>query len=174
MLGGNAPGWLNQIIGGWQISGILGARSGLPFSLATSSWPRTFIFDGANGVPAVITGNRDVFKPSVHDGPGGTIQFFADPEAARAATEYPRHGQAGNRNALRTTPFWGLDSLVTKNFKLPWSETQRLQIRWEAYNAFNHHTYGVPVTDIGVTTFGQVTTSQSTARVMQFGIRWDF
>ena len=52
MIAGNAPGWVNTIIGGWEISGIFTARSGLPFSLATASWPRTFIFDGANGVPA--------------------------------------------------------------------------------------------------------------------------
>jgi hypothetical protein len=174
MFGGDAPGWLNQIIGGWQVSGIFGARSGLPFSIASVIWPRTYFFDGANGVPGVIDGPRELFRPSIHDVAGGQIQFFEDPDAAAAATRYPRHGEVGNRNALRSTPYWGFDSLVTKNFKLPWSETQRLQIRWEAYNAFNHHVYGVPVTTPDATNFGQVTTSQSTARVMQFGIRWDF
>jgi hypothetical protein len=174
-LGGSAPGWLNQIIGGWQVSGIFSARSGLPFSLATSSWPRSFFFDSNFGVPAVITGDASLFRPSIHNGPGGTVQFFADPDAALAGTEYPRHGQPGNRNSLRSTPFYNLDTLVTKNFRLPWSETQRLQIRWEAYNALNHHTYSIPSSiDIGSTTFGQVTGSASAARVMQFGIRWDF
>ena len=173
-LGGNAPGWLNQIIGGWTFTGIFNARSGLPFSLATVSWPRSFIFDGANGVPAVITGNASALRPSIHNAPDGTIQFFADPEAARAATSYPSHGDIGNRNFLRSTPFWTLDTALLKNFKLPWSETQRLQIRWEMYNAFNNNAFGIPDTDIGSTTFGQVTTSQSAARVMQFGIRYDF
>jgi hypothetical protein len=173
-LGANAPGWLNTIIGGWQVSGIFTARSGLPFSLATVSWPRSFIFDGANGVPAVVDGNAAALRASIHDGPGGTIQFFADPNAALAAVHYPRHGEIGNRNVLRSTPFWNLDTAVLKNFKLPWSETQRIQLRWESFNAFNHNVFGLPDTDIGSTTFGQVTTSQSTARVMQFGIRWDF
>ena len=181
---GEAPGWLDAIIGGWQVSGIFAARSGLPFSLAAVAWPRTFIFDSANGVPPVISGNADALRASIHDAPDGTIQFFADPEAARAATRYPRHGEAGNRNVLRSTPFWNLDTLVTKNFRLPWSETQRLQIRWEAYNALNHNVFSPPATsagggapnflDIGSTSFGQVTGVQSTARVMQFGIRWDF
>jgi hypothetical protein len=171
--GGDAPGWLNQIIGGWQISGIFGARSGLPFSMATAIWPRTYFFDTSNGVPGVIEGDRNLLRPSIHDTPEG-VQFFADPAAAAAATRFPRHGETGNRNALRSTPYWGLDTLVTKNFTLPWSETQRLQIRWEAYNAFNHHAYGIPDSDANSATFGQVTTSQSTARVMQFGIRWDF
>jgi len=136
--------------------------------------PRSFIFDGANGVPAVINGNGSAVHASVHNASDGSIQFFADPEAARNATSYPRHGEIGNRNSLRSTPFWNLDTALLKNFRLPWSETQRLQLRWESFNAFNHNTFGVPDTDIGSTTFGRITTVQSTARVMQFGIRWDF
>jgi len=147
----------------------------LPFSLATSSWPRTFIFDGANGVPAVVDGDVSSLQVNIHEAPGGTIQFFADPAKALAATRYPRHGEAGNRNFLRGPGFWNLDTALLKNFKLPWSETQRLQVRWEAYNALNHHSFALPsTTDIGSTSFGQITTSASTARVMQFGIRWDF
>lgn len=172
--GRNMPGWADTIIGGWELTGIVTARSGLPFSLATVSWPRSFIFDGANGVPAVLSGNASALKAKIHNAPDGSIQFFADPEAARNATSYPRHGEIGNRDALRSTPFWSMDTALIKKFKLPWSETQRLQVRWEAYNAFNHNVFGLPDTDIGSTTFGQVTTVQSTARVMQFGIRWDF
>ena len=171
----NAPGWVNAIVGGWTFSGIFTARSGLPFSLATSSWPRSFIFDGNNGVPAVTFGDPNALRPSIHDAADGTIQFFADPAAALAAVSYPTHGQPGNRNALRGPGFWNLDTALLKNFRLPWSETQRLQIRWEAYNALNHHSFGLPSSvDIGATNFGQVTGSASNARVMQFGVRWDF
>ncbi len=179
MLFGNAPGWVNTIVGGWEISGIFNARSGLPFSLATSSWPRTFIFDGANGVPAVLSGDLSVLKAAIHDTPSG-IQFFADPNAVHNPTtgegvaQYPRHGQAGNRNVLRSSPFWTVDSAVLKNFRLPW-EGQRIQLRWESYNLFNHNVFAPPTSiDIGGTTLGNITTVQSTARVMQFGLRWDF
>ena len=171
----SAPGWVDAIIGGWTFSGIFTARSGLPFGLATSAWPTTFIFDGANGHPAVTFGDPNALRPNIHDAEDGTIQFFADPQAALAAVRYPRHGEPGNRNALRGPGFWNLDTALLKNFRLPWSETQRLQIRWEAYNAFNHHSFGLPSsTDIGSSTFGQVTGSASAPRVMQFGVRWDF
>jgi hypothetical protein len=172
---GGAPGWVNAIIGGWTLTGIFTARSGLPFSLATSSWPTSYIFDGNNGVPAVTDGDPAALRVSIHDAPGGTVQFFADPEAALAAVRYPRHGEPGNRNALRGPGFWNLDTALLKNFRLPWSETQRLQIRWEAYNALNHHSYALPSSlDIGSPSFGQVTGSASNPRVMQFGVRWDF
>ncbi|MFL6334263.1 MAG: carboxypeptidase regulatory-like domain-containing protein [Pyrinomonadaceae bacterium] len=171
----SAPGWVNAIVGGWTFSGIFTARSGLPFGLATSSWPTTFIYDGGNGVPAVTEGDPNALRPSIHDAADGTIQFFADPAAALAAVRYPHHGEPGNRNALRGPGFWNMDTALLKNFRLPWSESQRLQIRWEAYNVFNHHSFGLPSsTDIGATNFGQVTGSASTARVMQFGARWDF
>ena len=182
MIAGNAPGWLNTIIGGWEVTGIFTARSGLPFSLATVSWPRSFIFDGANGVPTILEGDLSVLRASIHDTPAG-IQFFADPEAVLAVAKYPRHGQVGSRNVLRSQPFWNVDSAVLKNFKLPWSETQRLQLRWEAYNLFNHNVFAPPSTNgdpninalnIGASNFGIITAVQSTARVMQFGLRWDF
>jgi Carboxypeptidase regulatory-like domain len=180
MIGGEAPGWVNSVIGGWQISGILTARSGLPFSLASASWPRTFIFDGANGVPAMLTGDLSVLRASIHDTPNGQIQFFADPNAVHnldtgeGVGQYPRHGNAGSRNILRSQPYWNVDAALLKNFRLPWSETQRIQLRAEAYNLFNHNVFGIPDIDIGSTTLGSITTSQSTARVMQFGIRWEF
>jgi hypothetical protein len=173
-VGGDMPGWADHIVGGWFVSGIFSARSGLPFSLASVAWPRTFIFDGANGVPAVIEGDARLLRPSIHEDADGRIQFFADAEAARAAVRFPRHGEVGNRNALRGPSFWNLDTVVGKNFRLPW-EGHRIQLRWESYNALNHHSFGLPAdTDIGSNTFGQVTGSASTARVMQFGIRYDF
>lgn len=181
LIAGNAPGWVNAIIGGWEVSGIFTARSGLPFSLATASWPRTFIFDGANGVPAVLSGDLSVLRASIHNAPNGTIQFFADPNLVHDQTtgtgvaQYPRHGQAGNRNVLRSQPFWNVDSALLKNFKLPWSETQRIQLRWESYNLFNHNVFAPPATiNIGSSNLGTITGVQSTARVMQFGLRWDF
>ena len=180
MFGGDAPGWLNQIIGGWEITGIVTARSGLPFSLATASWPRTFIFDGANGVPATLSGDLSVLRAAIHDTPNG-IQFFADPNAVHnpdtgtGVAQYFTHVEAGSRNFLRSQPFWSVDSALLKNFKLPWSETQRIQLRWESYNLFNHNVFAPPaVLDIGSQNLGQITGVQSTARVMQFGLRWDF
>ncbi|HEX8559246.1 MAG TPA: TonB-dependent receptor [Pyrinomonadaceae bacterium] len=167
---GDAPGWLNAIIGGWQLSGIYTYRSGLPFSTTTGSFPVGFVFNS----PAVFTGgNNAAAQGNIRD-VGTSIQYFADAEAVLASNRNPRHGEIGNRNIFRGPSFWNVDTAVLKNFRLPWSETQRLQIRWESYNAFNHHSFGLPNANINSTTFGVITTSASTAREMQFGIRYDF
>jgi hypothetical protein len=174
--GGNSPGWVNQVIGGWEISGIFTGRTGLAFGTTTGTFPVGFNFNS----PAAINGNLASLQERIHDS-GTTIQFFDNPTAVfdpnnptSGALRFPRHGEIGSRNILRGAPFWNLDTAVMKNFKMPWSETQSLQIRWESFNAFNHNSFGLPVVNIVGNTFGQITTSASTPREMQFAFRYTF
>ena len=46
-------------------------------------------------------------------------------------------GQTGGRNQLRGQGYFDIDTGLYKNFTMPWSEKQRLQFRWEAYNVTN-------------------------------------
>jgi Carboxypeptidase regulatory-like domain len=167
--GRNAPGWLNAFIGGWQVTGIFNYRSGLAFSTTTGSFPVGFTFNS----PAAFNGDARALRAQIHDS-GNNVQFFGDQEAALAALRFPRHGEIGNRNTLRGPSFWNLDTAVLKNFKLPWSETHELQFRWESFNAFNHHAFGLPNANIASPQFGQITTSATTPREMQFALRYRF
>ncbi|MEO8436192.1 MAG: carboxypeptidase-like regulatory domain-containing protein [Pyrinomonadaceae bacterium] len=180
-LGSNAPGWVNQIIGGWEVTGIFGARSGLPFGTSTTAFPVGFNFNS----PAAYNqlGNNAALQGQVRDATDGSIQFFTDPLAIfnpalaqvnNGVLRYPHHGEIGNRNIFRGPRFWNLDTAVLKNFSLPWSESQRLQIRWESYNALNHNSFGLPSVGITGATFGQITSSSSTPREMQFAFRFEF
>jgi hypothetical protein len=176
--GSGAPGWANHIIGGWEISGIFTARTGLAFSTTTGTFPVGFNF---NSPAAFGTGNLAALRPQIHDAAGNTIQFFENPTAVfdpqnptAGVLRFPRHGEIGSRNVLRGPSFWNLDTAVMKNFKMPWSEQQSLQIRWESFNVFNHHSFGLPAVNVVGTTFGQITTSASTAREMQFAVRYSF
>ena len=168
--GSGAPGWLNTIIGGWEVTGVFAARSGLPFSTTTTAFPVGFNFNS----PASLNGSISPLQAQIHDTTANTIQFFADPAAALAAIRFPHHGEIGNRNFFRGPSFWNLDTAVLKNFKLPWSEKQRIQIRWESYNAFNHNAFSTPNASITSTSFGLITASATSSREMQFAIRWDF
>jgi hypothetical protein len=177
-LGKNAPGWLNQIIGGWEVTGIFNARSGLPFGTTTGTFPVGFTFDS----PAAFnTANAAALQGQIHDATNGTIQFFGDPSTVFNPTaptagviRFPHHGEIGNRNVFRGPGFYNIDTAVLKNFKMPWSENQRLQFRWESYNATNHNAFGLPNAVITSSSFGQITTSSTTPRVMQFALRYEF
>jgi hypothetical protein len=175
--GSGVPGWVNQIIGGWEVSGIFTARTGLAFTTTTTAFPRGFNF---NSPAEFASGNLAALQPRIHD-QGTTIQFFDDPKVVfdpdnptDGVLRFPHHGEIGSRNILRGPAFWNLDTAVMKNFKMPWSENQSLQIRWESFNAFNHNSFGLPAVSIVGTTFGQITTSSSTPREMQFAIRYSF
>ena len=176
--GSGVSGWVNQIIGGWELTGIFTARSGLPFGTTTTAFPVGFNF---NSPAAYNNGNVGALQGNIHDATNGTIQFFDNPQAVfnsanptAGALRFPRHGEIGNRNILRGPGFWNLDTALLKNFKMPWSESQILQIRWESFNAFNHNSFGLPAIGITGTTFGQITTSASAPREMQFAIRYSF
>jgi hypothetical protein len=176
--GSGVSGWVNQIIGGWEVTGIFTARSGLPFGTTTTAFPVGFNFNSPaaynSSDVAALTGN-------VHDATNGTIQFFDTPATVfnpqrpdQGVIRFPHHGEIGNRNVFRGPSFWNLDTAVLKHFQMPWSESHRLQIRWESFNAFNHNSFGLPAVGITGTNFGQITTSASAPREMQFAIRYEF
>jgi hypothetical protein len=180
--GSGASGWMNQLIGGWEVTGIFTARSGLPFSVTSgTAFPVGFNFLS----PAALVGNPGALQQSIHDDSAtGQVQFFADPKAvfdstnpttiAASAVRFPHHGEIGNRNAFRGPGFWNLDAAVLKNFPIS-EKWGRIQLRWELFNTFNHNAFSFPSTlGITSTSLGVITTSASTPREMQFAIRWDF
>jgi hypothetical protein len=176
--GSGASGFVNQIIGGWEVTGIFTARSGLPFGTTTTAFPVGFNF---NSPAAYNSANVGALQEGIHDATNGTIQFFADPTVVfnsanptAGVLRFPHHGEIGARNILRGPSFWNLDTALLKTFKMPWSETQNLQIRWESFNLFNHNSFGLPAVGITGTTFGTITTSASAPREMQFAFRYTF
>jgi Carboxypeptidase regulatory-like domain len=172
-MGGNARGVWNALIGNWQVGGIFTYRSGLPFNLTTLAFPVSFVNPSA---AALNSGDTSALQQQINDAAdgSGSIQFFGNQAAALNAVRFPLHGGTGNRNILRGPGFWNLDTSVLKNFRLPWSESHTLQFRWESYNAFNNNEFALPLTNIGLPTFGQVINSASQPREMQFALRYQF
>jgi hypothetical protein len=178
---GSAPGWVTTILGGWSTSGILSWRTGFPFNTHTGTFPINFTQDA----PAVFNGNQQAVKQSIHTDPTtGSIQFFASQSAALGAFSFPFGGGTGTRNPVHGPSFTNLDIAVSKNFKMPWSEKQKLQFRWEAFNVFNHVNFSAPgdptlLTNsnniqLNPTGFGVITQTASDPRQMQFSLRYDF
>ena len=82
------------------------------------------------------------------------------------------YGSAG-RNILRGPGATNLDASLSKS--IPWgkTETRRLEIRSEYFNALNHTNFGLPQSSIDSPGFGAITTAAS-ARVLQLGARLEF
>jgi hypothetical protein len=65
--------------------------------------------------------------------------------------------------------------LVTTDFSVfkefhPYREMS-LQLRGEAFNAFNHVQFGPPNTSVNSTSFGQITSQANSPRQLQFGAK---
>ena len=181
--GGNASGWVNQVIGGWQISGDTQWHTGLAFTTLSNSFPLSF----NNDVPAIFNGDTSAIRTHVHATKDG-VQLFADPTAAIHAFSEPTGFQAGSRNNLRGPHLSTTDLSLNKHF--PISERYGVEFRAEAYNVFNHPSFalaGGPQGRFGGTaditdpsTFGFISTTEgnagstSSGRFLQFALRFDF
>jgi hypothetical protein len=176
-----ANGVVNTILGGWSTSGILRYRTGFPFTTHTGTFPINFTQDA----PAVFNGDRSAVRQGIHTDPTtGAIQFFANQDAALGAFSFPFGGDTGTRNPIHGPSFTNLDVAVYKNFTMPWSEHQKLQFRWEAFNVFNHTNFAVPGDPTSLTNsnnilnnpqaFGVINATAGSPRQLQVSLRFDF
>jgi len=174
LIGGGVNKWADALLGGWTLSGIASARSGLAISSSSGAFPIGFNLAS----PAIVVGDPSAFAANIRDvvGPTGVtqIQYFADPVAANAALRFPRHGELGSRNTFRSPMFWGLDMGLAKKFTAPWSETQRFTLRVDAFNVTNTNAFNVPNLTKDSANFGQIGSSLNLPRELQFALRFDF
>ncbi|HWF48195.1 MAG TPA: carboxypeptidase regulatory-like domain-containing protein [Bryobacteraceae bacterium] len=173
----NSGGITNFIFGGWQLSGILSARSGNPVNV-TITLPASALSDGLslqNG--SVFTRPNYVYGVSVvpaHQ----TITDWINPLAFTAPANQT-WGNAG-RNLVRGPDFCQVDLALAKSF--PITERFVLDFRTEAFNAFNRAQFGDPSGDFSSPSFGQITTTVNngsatgsvTPREFQFSMRLHF
>jgi hypothetical protein len=154
-------GWLNQAIGGWQISGTVFLRTGFPFSAQSASCGN-YIINGsglcyANAVPGVNPYSRLTNIPGVTQ--PGQVQWV-NPAAFQSVIDAsdntcigsgsvageantPANCQYGTlgRNTLFGPGFKWSDFFLTKRFKL--SERFALRIDGQFYNVFNHPNFRI-------------------------------
>jgi len=166
MLFRGAHGWVDQIIGGWQVSSVVRYRSGLPTTVAGD------LAYNANYWLNSLTVLTQPVHAAVQVDQNGIPSIFGNTSVASSfQDEFPGH--SGTRAAVRLAPFFNTDLTLAKVFKLP-REGQRIQFRAEAFNAFNNVNFTNPsLSLISPLTFGEFQ-GVMPARVMQFALRYEF
>jgi hypothetical protein len=162
----NAPGWVNQILGGWQVASLIRYRTGLPTTVAGG------LEYNANYWLSSLAILAQPVKTGVQIDQNGNPSIFANTSAANSfADELPGH--TGTRAALRLASMFNTDMTVAKVFMLPW-EGQRIQFRAEAFNVFNNVNFTNPSLSLTAPgTFGEFQ-GVTDPRVMQFALRYEF
>ena len=93
--GSTMPGWANQVVGGWQLSGTVDWHSGFAFSTVSNAFPVSFLENS----PAIFVGNQSDVATKIHLTDIG-FQLFKDQTTAMNAFRGPIGLESGTRNNL--------------------------------------------------------------------------
>ncbi len=153
----NKPGITNEILGGWQLSGIWSFESGLPFSPTL-------------GNAASLNSNCCTLRPDLIGGVSPLVSnqnrnMWFNP-AAYAIPALYQFGNSG-RNSLWGPGLFRADLALQKTFKI--TERTSFEFQWEAYNAFNRTNLGQPNGQVDSSTAGVINGTADIMRRMQLG-----
>lgn len=168
--GGTAGGALQQLIGGWQVTGLVRYRTGLPVDIANGSrWSSNFYGSGR----ALINGPVETQIDS--DNNAGVPGLFYDGEEAASNMSFNQTGLLGPRNIFRIDDFFNTDFALGKRFFLPF-EGHTVQFRWEVFNAFNSVNFTGEDMNLRFDRPAVLGQYQNTSdpRIMQFALRYEF
>jgi len=154
-------GFVGHLLGGWQFNSFITLQSGAPFTPLNGSDP-TGALSGidalvGNAVRANVIrdlptrsteelfnlirqGGQQFFAPLTCTGPVAPDSTAAQPRFLPSAT-CQRFGNAG-RNILRADGINNIDFGIIKNTRI--TETTRLQLRADMFNATNTRNFGIP------------------------------
>lgn len=155
-------GFVKDVVGGWELSGIVTAETGFPITVYMSN-------GNSVGLGTNNTSNRpDVLGPMTY--PGNFYQFFSATDLAA-----PPNGAFGTlgRGAINGPGRQNWDMTLIKKFGLGFREGANLEFRADAFNVFNHTQYAAVGTTFGQSTLGEVT-SVYDPRVLQLGLTLSF
>lgn len=152
--GANWSRAVDAIAGGWQLGGIVTARTGLPVTVIDS---RARSLQGERGSERPnCVGD---WKPDDQ-----TLGQWLDINGFAAATL----GTFGNCpvGVARAPGYKNVDVMLGKRFAF--SDSRYGEVRLEAFNVFNIPSFGPPARDIATpNTFGQITSTISAPRVVE-------
>lgn len=168
----NHEGVAPALLGGWQVSGIVTARTGRAVNVLISR-SGTNLPDGNNASqrPDLVPG------VSIYPEGGSRPGLWLNP----AAFQVPAKGKWGNagRAIARGPGLWQADMAMTRSIAL--AEPVSLQFRLEVFNLFNRAQYADPVNNVSSPTFGRIVspvnsapTGSGTPRQIQLMLRLNF
>jgi len=179
-------GWSKRVVGGWQLTGITTFATGLPVQLSEGN---DLSLAGSIGtdIPQ-LTGTGKLFAGGGFSSanPRSGLPYFnnciltnlqananACPAGAVPYFDFEQVGQTGNANRRSFhgpgLNNWDMGLLKNINF----TESKSLELRFEAFNIFNHAQFQNPDGNIDSSNFGIITAANA-PRILQLGARLHF
>ena len=157
--------WEDQLIGGWQTTGIVRWTTGFPFSVNNgNNFPTNYDIQGFATQISKIPKGR-----------GKLQQQFADPAAVFAAFDFALPGESGSRNILRGDGYFEADAGLGKTF--PVNDHMRVKLGAEVFNVTNSVRFDAQSISARIDNsngFGTAKTALTNPRLAQFYGRFEF
>jgi hypothetical protein len=163
----DVPGVLDQLIGGWEVAGVLVWTSGRPFTVYSGI---NTVSNAVSSTPNCTGCTPDMGRVLVENG----LNFYFDANQ-RAMFSLPAPGEQGNlpRNFFDVDGYFNLDMVVGKKFGI--TESSNLEFRAEIKNATNHPSFDNPTATLTSSIFGRIRDSvTSNARRIQLAMKFTF
>ena len=152
---------------GWQFSGKIFWRSGLPFSVTDNNWSGA-LPNGAETIMAQpISGIAGQTSCGVQNATAtgdptvpGCLNAAAFINSGSATFAQYNNFSTQGRNQYHGPHFFDADMSLFKNFSI--GERVKLGIGATAFNVFNHPNFFLPDSGLGDTSFGQISSMTST------------
>lgn len=183
----NSPGVVNQIIGGWSVGAISSWSTRPPFFITSGRTSfSTFAAGGdANALPAQLLGisfeefRRNIgiyrtpagifwFNPALLNVTIGANGRVTSSTLQAGLLGQPDAGAFGNfpLNSLNSGTYFNTDISLTKRF--PITETVRLELKTTFINIMNNTRFVYGNTQFDSTSFGRITGTSGSSRVVHF------
>jgi hypothetical protein len=172
MLSSGAASW---ILGGWQVTSVFRAQSGVPYVFRSGQCNVPSQFSAAC-VPGILPGASPLAQEGGDIDPSRTVFNRAAFESPEVFNFY--WGQGSRTENIRQPSFIGHDIALLKDFSA--TERVTVQLRGEFFNIWNAHTFsgggtwgtGRPfVEDVASPAFGQWTGVVTNPRNIQLGAK---
>jgi hypothetical protein len=183
---GEAGGFTNQVVGGWQLANILSLSTGNWYTVLDSNGD----FANADGGAGGVSQRPDVVGDPTKAGPVAGNPGCVAPSRIRTSTAWfntcafvdPAQGSFGNvgRNTIESPGYKTWDLSIFKNFRT--TEKTNLEFRAEFFNVLNHTNFlfansgpqsGNNATVLGAPQFGALTAARA-PRQIQFALKFSY
>jgi Carboxypeptidase regulatory-like domain len=186
----NNGGLLDKLVGGWEVSGLGQWTSGAPITFVDTrgTYNRTARSGrqtaasnldnaGIRGLMGTFEANGNIYwiNPSVINANGQASAGYGSTAFTGQSFFNIEPGSFGGvgRTIVNGPRYFNINMAVLKNVRF--TETMRLQLRMEAFNALNNTNFvqNTQFANINSTAFGQITTAFG-PREIQFAARFEF
>jgi hypothetical protein len=162
--------WARKVVGGWSLSGVTNFASGLPVTL-TENDDNSLI--GANAIPLDVPNYTKGAPLLINKNPRTGLPYFNNAIDGTGVFTTEAVGFLGNsrRRFFHGPGLNNFNISLAKNTKI--TESKSIEVRFEAFNLFNHAQFTNPSGEINSREFGMVTSARD-PRIMQIGAKFLF